>query len=217
MSERDSYRELGLSPGASLDEVKEAYRRLAKQYHPDAGGTGISAKRFARVTEAYRTLSVRSHRRTLVDFPVRDVREQRPDLHVRNDLHSLGTTLSGGDIPSVRAFAAAELGRSGKKTAYAYLRKALFDNDEIVVRSAVQAVGNLRVRQAAGELGVVFNNGKPAVKLAVLDAVGQIGMSSAFRGILMAGLRDPDPQVRRRSLSLYARSNGIQGTHRHFG
>ena len=36
----DPYRTLGLARGASLDEVKRAYRRLAKANHPDAAGSG---------------------------------------------------------------------------------------------------------------------------------------------------------------------------------
>jgi len=34
----DPYRTLGLERGASLDEVKRAYRRLVKANHPDAAG-----------------------------------------------------------------------------------------------------------------------------------------------------------------------------------
>ena len=33
----DPYKVLGLSPDASDEEVKKAYRRLAKQYHPEIG------------------------------------------------------------------------------------------------------------------------------------------------------------------------------------
>jgi DnaJ domain len=43
MSEAEAYRVLGLAPGASLDEVRAAYRRLMKRVHPDLGGSGALA------------------------------------------------------------------------------------------------------------------------------------------------------------------------------
>ena len=41
---------LGITPGASKDEVKRAYYRMAKQHHPDTGGSDAE---FRRVNEAY--------------------------------------------------------------------------------------------------------------------------------------------------------------------
>jgi hypothetical protein len=52
----DPYRTLGLSPGASLDEVKAAYRRLAKRYHPDSAGPA-AISRFLEVQLAYEMLT----------------------------------------------------------------------------------------------------------------------------------------------------------------
>ena len=51
----DPYRVLGLPRGASLDEVKRAYRRLAKQVHPDSGGQRTLA-RFLEIQAAYEQL-----------------------------------------------------------------------------------------------------------------------------------------------------------------
>lgn len=48
----DAYRTLGLPPGASLDEVKRAYRRLAKANHPDAAGES-ALPRFLAIQAAY--------------------------------------------------------------------------------------------------------------------------------------------------------------------
>lgn len=51
------YSALGLGPGASIDDVRAAYRRLAKEYHPDTSGYRDGGERFRRITEAYDALS----------------------------------------------------------------------------------------------------------------------------------------------------------------
>jgi molecular chaperone DnaJ len=52
----DLYAVLGVTPAASLAELRRAYRRLALAHHPDRAGPG-SAPVFARIAEAYRMLS----------------------------------------------------------------------------------------------------------------------------------------------------------------
>ena len=55
---RDYYEVLGLSKGASEDEIKKAYRKLAKQYHPDMNpGDKVAEGKFKEVNEAYDVLS----------------------------------------------------------------------------------------------------------------------------------------------------------------
>ncbi|MBQ8149719.1 MAG: J domain-containing protein [Clostridia bacterium] len=51
---RDPYEVLGLSPGASDDEIKAAYRKLAKKYHPDLnGGSAEAERKMKEVNDAY--------------------------------------------------------------------------------------------------------------------------------------------------------------------
>ena len=55
---RDYYEVLGLSKGAEDKEIKRAYRKLAKKYHPDTNpGDKEAEKKFKEVTEAYSVLS----------------------------------------------------------------------------------------------------------------------------------------------------------------
>lgn len=55
---RNPYHVLGISPQAGPDEIKSAYRRLAKTYHPDTGSNDPRKKeRFHEVTAAYDLLS----------------------------------------------------------------------------------------------------------------------------------------------------------------
>lgn len=50
----DPYKVLGLSPGASDDEVKKAYKTLAKKYHPDvAGNSEEAARKMREINAAY--------------------------------------------------------------------------------------------------------------------------------------------------------------------
>ncbi len=56
-SKRDYYEILGLQRDASADELKRAYRRLARQYHPDVNKESGSEEQFKEINEAYEVLS----------------------------------------------------------------------------------------------------------------------------------------------------------------
>jgi len=76
--EENYYQALGLTAGASKEDIRKAYRKLAKLYHPDtAGDNPQSAERFKKITEAYHVL-MDDDKRNLYDLSLFD-----PQLYLR--------------------------------------------------------------------------------------------------------------------------------------
>ena len=57
MEKRDYYEVLGIPKGASNDEIKAAFRKLARQYHPDVNKNEGAEEKFKEINEAYGVLS----------------------------------------------------------------------------------------------------------------------------------------------------------------
>ncbi len=60
---KDYYRILGVDRDASIEEIKKAYRRLARLYHPDRNPDPEAEERFKEINEAYHVLSDEERRR----------------------------------------------------------------------------------------------------------------------------------------------------------
>jgi DnaJ-class molecular chaperone len=55
---KNLYEILGVAPDADADTIRDAYRKLARQYHPDVNpGDAASEERFKEISQAYATLS----------------------------------------------------------------------------------------------------------------------------------------------------------------
>ncbi len=69
MSKRDFYEVLGVSKTASQDEIRKAYKKLARKFHPDVKPADPDAeKKFSEITEAYDVLSDEEKRKNFDQF-----------------------------------------------------------------------------------------------------------------------------------------------------
>lgn len=125
-SVHDPYQTLGVSQGAGADEIKSAYRRLAKHYHPDRAGSDPKiAERFHAVRAAYEQLqryeSVARENGTPTPSPASPQKPSRPspkskpaDEAAPSGSTAFGDTLSG--LAGKASGVVGELGRSFFRT-----------------------------------------------------------------------------------------------------
>src|ERR671938_2112512 len=95
MAAKNLYEVLGVSKGASQDEIKKAYRKLARKHHPDANPNDASAEeRFKEIQGAYDVLSD-PEKRKQYDSPTRFAGSP-PDFNFDGfDMGDIGDLLGG--------------------------------------------------------------------------------------------------------------------------
>jgi len=86
-SDESHYQFLGIAPGADIEEIKAAYRRLSKEYHPDTTKLPLksASEKFIRLREVYNVLSKEETRR-FYDWTLAQEAESRRLQQLRSRL-----------------------------------------------------------------------------------------------------------------------------------
>ncbi len=97
MAKRDYYEILGISPNASSEDIKKAYRRLAVKYHPDKNrdNSKEAEEKFKEVSEAYKILS---------DAEKREIYDQYGHAGLQADIGAGGGGFAGSDFDPMKVF-----------------------------------------------------------------------------------------------------------------
>jgi curved DNA-binding protein len=111
---KDYYAALGVARGASEDDIKKAYRKLALQYHPDRNkGDKKAEEKFKEISEAYAVLSDKEKRAQYDQFGAAGFRQRYSQEDIFRGAN-FGDAFSGTGIDPNDIFSALFGGRGGR-------------------------------------------------------------------------------------------------------
>ncbi|HEY3272955.1 MAG TPA: DnaJ domain-containing protein [Methanocella sp.] len=170
----DYYSILGLDRDCTREEIKSAYHRLAKQYHPDVNKGPGAPEKFRMISEAYEYLS------KVRDGEQPDVRGYRGDGN-KDDHTATGRGSRANGLRPVEEIIA-----------------ALNSRDSEVVRAAIEALGTRRFYDNSGVINILVGYLRsPDVTLrhSAITALGRLGNPVTVSDLAKM-LRDGETQVR---------------------
>lgn len=115
MEYRDYYKTLGVERGASAEEIKRAYRKLARKYHPDVNRDPEAEKRFKEINEAHEVLKDPEKRKAYDTFGSswKEGQEFKPPPNWQGEFHFSGGTPFDSDPSQFSDFFEQLFGQAG--------------------------------------------------------------------------------------------------------
>ncbi len=194
---RTPYAILGLEENAPIPTVRAAYRLLVKQLHPDSGGDGADQRRLDLVIAAYKTIT-EQHAQRIQSAAARH-RHEAP-----TELERLVNLARNGRSPSLRVLGVRGLRRMGGAEALRCLAQAVDDAHDTVAVAAIDALASMTPGSSVRTFERMFTRMNEERKVAVITATSGASIGGRSMGIVMRGLEDESPAVRRAALRRYA-------------
>ena len=124
----DYYKTLGVDKGASLDDIKKAYRKLALKYHPDRNPSDKkrAEEKFKDISEAYAVLSDPEKRKQYDEFGTDAFRQKftQEDIFRNFDINDILRGFGFGNLGGEFTWYGGSGGRGGTRRAYTTQRRA---------------------------------------------------------------------------------------------
>lgn len=188
----DPYKELGIDPGASPDDIKRAYRRKAKEYHPDLHPNDPHAtEKMNRINEAYDMLThpekyqARRAQQQAYQNPFQGAYQsyQNPYQNNYQQTYQNGSSQGQGGQQYYDPFAdfATMFGFGGpQRTAYMPPREQ--PDDSPLFRMAVRDINAMQFQAAVSHLTQVVSTGRNA-RWYYLSALAEKGLGNTVRAM----------------------------------
>jgi len=168
---KSHYEELGVQPDASQDEIHDAFRKLAKKYHPDRNrGDKKAEEKFKRINQAYRLLSDSSKR--MIYHQKEEIRKKAKKAVKKEDTSGLSDLFKNvfkGGFTKKGSGSTYGVPRNGKDIEYK-LNLTLFEMSEGVIKEV--KVERQAVCRVCGGKGV--KPGGENVHCSVCKGIGEV-------------------------------------------
>ncbi len=190
MNYKDYYAVLGVPKNAPEKDIKSAYRKLARKWHPDANPTNPkeAEERFKEISEAYEVLGDPEKRKkydVLGSDWQRAARqaEQQRRYRTRYNEHDFGTSISGRRAPAqpVRVQAASRISSTCSSPAS--------DAGKRRKRPAFRNADKISKRTIELTLRDIYDGGKKAVSLQVEDRCPRCHGTGTDRGAFVSAMQ----------------------------